>query len=293
MRRSTNEAVVDQTAVEPCTVSWCEMRVHCQCAKDRRACRWQLHIAHKEAVACEAAEGEDGGCQCAPAAASREGASSLPSELSLQLRPGSEGGGNSKESNYAHSTHSWVATERSSAEVKAPCAPESSWRPQYRNPWNYLRMGKLLEDLDSLAGSVAFSHWCGAALCGTPPCPSSFASHTAKHVKQCRHAELGVEGSAFAQQLGVMHCFTVSRCWMPRFSMRLSMVEQRCSDDGLADTRPPMLVTASVDAIHMRHQLSMDNDMMVEGRVCAAPLPFLTCTHEEPHILHIMSKCLR
>ena len=49
--------------------------------------------------------------------------------------------------------------------------------------------------------------------------------------------------------------------------MRTLMLKQRCSDDGLADTRPPMLVTASVDAIHMRHQLSMDNDMMVEGRV--------------------------
>jgi acyl-coenzyme A thioesterase 9 len=30
---------------------------------------------------------------------------------------------------------------------------------QYRNPWGFLRMGRLLEDLDSLAGSIAFSHW--------------------------------------------------------------------------------------------------------------------------------------
>jgi len=39
------------------------------------------------------------------------------------------------------------------------------------------------------------------------------------------------------------------------------------SDDGLPDTRPPLLVTASVDAIHLRHPLSMDNDMAVSGRV--------------------------
>jgi hypothetical protein len=30
---------------------------------------------------------------------------------------------------------------------------------QYRNPWGFLRMGRLLEDLDSLAGSIAFAHW--------------------------------------------------------------------------------------------------------------------------------------
>jgi hypothetical protein len=30
---------------------------------------------------------------------------------------------------------------------------------QYRNPWGFLRIGRLLEDLDSLAGSIAFTHW--------------------------------------------------------------------------------------------------------------------------------------
>ncbi|KAK9997590.1 hypothetical protein SO802_022276 [Lithocarpus litseifolius] len=29
-------------------------------------------------------------------------------------------------------------------------------RGQYRNPWNEIRMGKLLEDLDALAGTIAF-----------------------------------------------------------------------------------------------------------------------------------------
>lgn len=66
---------------------------------------------------------------------------------------------------------------------------------------------------------------------------------------------------------------------MSRFCMEIQHTllidKQWCSDDGLADTRPPMLVTASVDAIHMRHQLSMDNDMMVEGRVYASSLAIL------------------
>ncbi|KAK9841013.1 hypothetical protein WJX81_005413 [Elliptochloris bilobata] len=81
--------------------------------------------------------------------------------------------------------------------VTYPFSTDPVLKEEYRNPWNYLRMGKLLEDLDSLAGSVAFSH----------------------------------------------------------------------CDDGLPNTRPPMLVTASVDAIHLRHKLSMDNDMEVSGRV--------------------------
>jgi acyl-coenzyme A thioesterase 9 len=29
---------------------------------------------------------------------------------------------------------------------------------QYRNPWNRLRIGRVLEDLDSLAGNIAFAH---------------------------------------------------------------------------------------------------------------------------------------
>lgn len=29
-------------------------------------------------------------------------------------------------------------------------------REQYRNPWNEIRMGKLLEDLDALAGTISY-----------------------------------------------------------------------------------------------------------------------------------------
>ncbi|KAM5548276.1 acyl-coenzyme A thioesterase 9, mitochondrial [Rosa sericea] len=33
-------------------------------------------------------------------------------------------------------------------------------REQYRNPWNGVRIGKLLEDLDALAGTIAYKHCC-------------------------------------------------------------------------------------------------------------------------------------
>ncbi|XAR71046.1 Palmitoyl-CoA hydrolase [Bertholletia excelsa] len=33
-------------------------------------------------------------------------------------------------------------------------------REQYRNPWNEIRTGKLLEDLDALAGTISYKHCC-------------------------------------------------------------------------------------------------------------------------------------
>ncbi|KAI8005078.1 hypothetical protein LOK49_LG08G01972 [Camellia lanceoleosa] len=33
-------------------------------------------------------------------------------------------------------------------------------REQYRNPWNEIRMGKLIEDLDALAGTISYKHCC-------------------------------------------------------------------------------------------------------------------------------------
>lgn len=33
-------------------------------------------------------------------------------------------------------------------------------KEQYRNPWNEMRMGKLLEDLDALAGTISYKHCC-------------------------------------------------------------------------------------------------------------------------------------
>ncbi|KAM1041274.1 hypothetical protein ACFX2C_030466 [Malus domestica] len=34
-------------------------------------------------------------------------------------------------------------------------------REQYRNPWNVIRVGKLLEDFNALVGTIAFKHYCG------------------------------------------------------------------------------------------------------------------------------------
>ncbi|KAL5071877.1 hypothetical protein RYX36_022764 [Vicia faba] len=33
-------------------------------------------------------------------------------------------------------------------------------REQYRNPWNHIRMGKLVEDFDAIAGTIALKHCC-------------------------------------------------------------------------------------------------------------------------------------
>lgn len=71
-------------------------------------------------------------------------------------------------------------------------------REHYRNPWGAVRLGPILEDLDSLAGLVAFDH----------------------------------------------------------------------CDDGDPSTRPPLLVTATVEAIHLRSShLTLEQDMELSARV--------------------------
>lgn len=40
-----------------------------------------------------------------------------------------------------------------------------------------------------------------------------------------------------------------------------------CSDDGRTDTQLPMLVTAAVDAIHLRKRLNLDSDIKMSGQV--------------------------
>jgi acyl-coenzyme A thioesterase 9 len=71
-------------------------------------------------------------------------------------------------------------------------------REQYRDPWNSIRIGMLLEDLDSLAGSIALKH---------------------------------------------------------------------CLDDDDELTRPPLLVTASVDRISIKKPLLIDVDLKIGGAV--------------------------
>ncbi|KAL4433423.1 hypothetical protein ABPG77_010276 [Micractinium sp. CCAP 211/92] len=82
--------------------------------------------------------------------------------------------------------------------VRYSFASDPVLREHYRNPWGSVRIGRILEDLDSLAGLVAFDH----------------------------------------------------------------------CDDGDPSTRPPLLVTATVEAIQLRSsQLTLDQDMELSGRV--------------------------
>lgn len=82
--------------------------------------------------------------------------------------------------------------------VHYPLSTDHELRENYRSPWGYVRMGKLLEDLDSLAGNLAFAH----------------------------------------------------------------------CDDGLPETRPPLLVTATVERIRLTRQMPIDGgDLTLSGRV--------------------------
>ncbi|KAK9916242.1 hypothetical protein WJX75_000412 [Coccomyxa subellipsoidea] len=81
--------------------------------------------------------------------------------------------------------------------ISYPFSTSPLLQEQYRNPWGYVRMGKVLEDLDSFAGNIAYEH----------------------------------------------------------------------CDDGRTDTRPPLLVTASVDAIDLRKRLRVATDMTMTGEV--------------------------
>lgn len=49
--------------------------------------------------------------------------------------------------------------------------------------------------------------------------------------------------------------------------MELTLGALHCSDDGRTDTRPPLLVTAAVDAIHLSKRLKLDEDMTMSGQV--------------------------
>ncbi|PSC69493.1 Acyl-coenzyme A thioesterase mitochondrial [Micractinium conductrix] len=82
--------------------------------------------------------------------------------------------------------------------ISYPFSSSPVLREHYRNPWGAVRIGRVLEDLDSLAGLVAFDH----------------------------------------------------------------------CDDGDPSTRPPLLVTATVEAIELRtSHLTLDQDMQLSGRV--------------------------
>ncbi|CAK9224023.1 unnamed protein product [Sphagnum troendelagicum] len=88
--------------------------------------------------------------------------------------------------------------EQSRTSVMYGFSSDAVLREQYRDPWNSIRIGMLLEDLDSLAGSIALKH---------------------------------------------------------------------CLDDDDQLTRPPLLVTASVDRISIKKPLLIDVDLKIGGAV--------------------------
>eukprot|EP00468_Gymnochlora_sp_CCMP2014_P010129 CAMPEP_0167751404 /NCGR_PEP_ID=MMETSP0110_2-20121227/6551_1 /TAXON_ID=629695 /ORGANISM="Gymnochlora sp., Strain CCMP2014" /LENGTH=184 /DNA_ID=CAMNT_0007636879 /DNA_START=17 /DNA_END=568 /DNA_ORIENTATION=- len=49
-------------------------------------------------------------------------------------------------------------TEDSRTRVEYPFSVDERLAQSYRNPWGQVRMGKILEDLDALAGNVAMQH---------------------------------------------------------------------------------------------------------------------------------------
>ncbi|GAQ88735.1 Acyl-CoA thioesterase [Klebsormidium nitens] len=87
--------------------------------------------------------------------------------------------------------------EDSMLSLEYPFSQDLALREKYRNPWDSMRVGRLLEDLDAIAGSVAFQH---------------------------------------------------------------------CSDND-PETRPLLLVTASVDRIRLARHIRMDADLAVTGKV--------------------------
>lgn len=65
-------------------------------------------------------------------------------------------------------------------------------------------------------------------------------------------------------------CGLQARLQCTKHSKHFSQLGEKgtsCSDDGKPDTRPPVLVTASVDAIQLRKKLAIETDMIIEGQV--------------------------
>lgn len=69
--------------------------------------------------------------------------------------------------------------------VPYPFTTDGELAELYRNPWGAVRHGRLLEDLDSLAGNIAFDHFSSGP--GTPP-PSLVTAS----VDRCVHARAGL-----------------------------------------------------------------------------------------------------
>jgi acyl-coenzyme A thioesterase 9 len=47
---------------------------------------------------------------------------------------------------------------QSQTDISYPFSTDEFLKETYRNPWGQMRFGKILEDLDALAGNIAFAH---------------------------------------------------------------------------------------------------------------------------------------
>jgi acyl-coenzyme A thioesterase 9 len=54
--------------------------------------------------------------------------------------------------------HTLVPKPPKRVTVSYPFSTDGSLRESYRNPWGAVRLGRVLEDLDSLAGNIAYEH---------------------------------------------------------------------------------------------------------------------------------------
>lgn len=129
--------------------------------------------------------------------------------------------------------------------VRYPFSSDPVVREHYRNPWGEARIGRILEDLDSLAGYVGFEHWW---------VPAATSTQRARTVPP----SAGWLTATFQPR----SCSSPSAHPLPP---RRPPRPPR-SDDGDPATRPPLLVTASVEAIQLRgSSISLDEDMEASG----------------------------
>ncbi|GER44235.1 acyl-CoA thioesterase [Striga asiatica] len=103
-------------------------------------------------------------------------------------------------------------------------------REQYRNPWNEIRLGKLLEDLDALAGTISFKH-CSSEDSSTRP----LILVTASVDKMVLRRPIRVE-----RDLTIAGAVT----WVGRSSMEIQLeVTQPCEE--LSDPSDALALTAN------------------------------------------------
>ncbi|PIN07996.1 Acyl-CoA thioesterase [Handroanthus impetiginosus] len=103
-------------------------------------------------------------------------------------------------------------------------------REQYRNPWNEIRFGKLLEDLDALAGTISFKH-CSSEDSSTRPLILVTAS---------------VDRMVLRKPIWVDTDLTISGAvtWVGRSSMDIQLEVTQCSEE-TSDPSDAVALTAN------------------------------------------------